>query len=617
MKNSIKFIFLFMVGLGFSSCSKDYLNVSDELAGGVINVDAVFDNPAYSRRWYANVFTGIPDYSDMIRSSNDFFGGGMTGLHNPWTGMTDEINASYGENADYAVSFYNAENLKFHRWSALYTVIRQANIFLEKAKVIPASGVNADKLEEGELNTMLANVRFMRAYYHYLLLEQYGAVPIMDRSYDPKENLDIPRSSVDEVVNFIDAELVKVIPLLPQTPAADENFRSMPTKGVALAVRGKLWIHAASPLLNGGYTEAFSVINNDGKKLFPTADPSKWSKAVQALKDLIDYANAGNHQLYRELTAGVLDPNKSVYNLFQVYNSEIIWATPVNGFTGLSSGVDRWEKRSTPRSEPNGIGSTAVLQELVDDFYMKDGLPINNSGFLSKSPLYSETGTSLHDGVQVYNMWANREPRFYNTVFFAGRKWHISNKPIYFHTGTLNDRSGPSTPNGYLLYKRYSKAVHMTSPGVASKFRPSIIFRLAEFYLLYAEALNEVNPGSPEVLFYVNSVRERAGLPKLEVLNPGISGNQSLQREAIRRESRIELATEGQRYFDVRRWMIAETPQGKQSGDFFGMNMAGDATTFYQRTKFQTRVFERKQYLYPVPFIEIQKSRNLKQNPGW
>lgn len=613
MKNSIKII-LFTLILGLSSCSKDYLNVSDELAGGITDVDAIFDNPAYARRWYANVFTGIPDYSEMVRANWD--AGGQTGLHNPWTGMTDEINTSYGDNFNYAISYRNSSNMKFHRWSSLYALIRQANIFLEKAKVIPASGVNADKLESIELDKMIVNVKFMRAYYHYLLLEQYGAVPIMDRSYAANEDLDVPRSSVDEVVNYIDSELVKVIPLLPQTPATNDDLKALPTKGAALAVRGKLWIHTASPLLNGGYTEALTLADKNGKKLFPAADPSKWTKAVQALKDLIDYANAGNHQLYKEYTAGILDPNKSVYNLFQLYNSEIIWATPVTGFNGIQWG-DRFERRATPRSEPNGIGSTAVLQELVDDFYMNDGKPIKNTSFLNASPLYSETGTGLYDGVQVSNMWVNREPRFYNTVFFAGRKWHISNKVTYFHVGTPNDRSGQHTPNGYLLYKRYNRTVHMTSPGVPIKFRPSIIFRLAEFYLLYAEALNEVDPGNSDVLKYVNLVRERAGLPKLEVLNPAIAGNKDLQREAIRRESRIELATEGQRYFDVRRWMIAEAPEGRQAGDFFGMNMAGNATTFYQRTMFQTRIFERKQYLYPIPFEEMQKTKNLVQNPGW
>ncbi|MNY13188.1 SusD family protein [compost metagenome] len=159
--------------------------------------------------------------------------------------------------------------------------------------------------------------------------------------------------------------------------------------------------------------------------------------------------------------------------------------------------------------------------------------------------------------------------------------------------------------------------MHKTSPGVANVFRPSIIFRLAEFYLLYAEALNETDPSNPDILKYVNLIRERAGIPNLQVLNSAIAGNQELQRLAIQRESRIELATEGQRYFDVRRWMIAEKEEARQGGDFYGMDMAGDYANFFKRTKFETRVFNEKMYLYPIPFTEIQKSKNLVQNPGW
>jgi hypothetical protein len=314
-------------------------------------------------------------------------------------------------------------------------------------------------------------------------------------------------------------------------------------------------------------------------------------------------------------TAGVDDPEKSVYELFQAYNPEIIWATANTGWGGMSA--DRLERRTTPRSQPNGLGSTSVVQELVDDFYMRDGRPISNTTFLPASNLYSETGFSNYNGVSVFNMYINREPRFYNTVFFAGRKWHISNSPIYFHVGSPNDRSGQSPLNGYIMYKRLNRRVFLNSPGVVNIFRPSIVFRLAEFYLLHAEALNEVNPGNPDVLRYVNMVRKRAGIPNLETINPAISGNKDLQRLAIQRESRIELATEGQRYFDVRRWMICERADGRQGGDFFGMDMNGTATTFFTRAKFQNRVFERKLYLYPVPFVEMQKSKLLAQNPGW
>ena len=154
---------------------------------------------------------------------------------------------------------------------------------------------------------------------------------------------------------------------------------------------------------------------------------------------------------------------------------------------------------------------------------------------------------------------------------------------------------------------------------MTSKYRPVIIFRLAEFYLLYAEMLNEVDPTNADVLKYVNLVRSRAGLEDLEVLNPAIEGNQALQREAIRRESRIELATEGQRYFDVRRWMIADKApgQGGQGGEFHGMNVDQPQPAYYTRTKLQTRSFKNKNYLYPIPLDEIKRSDVLVQNPGW
>ena len=248
---------------------------------------------------------------------------------------------------------------------------------------------------------------------------------------------------------------------------------------------------------------------------------------------------------------------------------------------------------------------------------MRDGLPISKTSFLPSSPLYTEEGFEELDGTSVYNMWLNREPRFYNTVFFAGRRWHISNNVTHFHMGSLNDRTGQHPRSGYLIYKRFNRRTHMHRPGVGNVFRPSFIFRLGEFYLLYAEALNESEPSNPDVLRYVNLIRERAGLPNLEDLNPAIAGNKELQREAIRRESRIELATEGQRYFDVRRWMIAEDEEGRQGGDFYGMNMAGDESAFYERTVFETRIFDRKYYLYPIPFSEMQKSVELVQNPGW
>ncbi len=610
-----------------SSC--DYLGVSDQLAGGLQNTEQVFDNVSYTKRWYANVFAGIPDYSG-INSVN------VGAFKNPWTGMCDELVVGYGNSSKYNNSDRNAANMGFHRYGACYKYIRQANIFLQKAHPIMTTGTQGDQLLEDELTQMKANVRFMRAFYHYLLFEQYGPIILVkDKIYNATEDQDVPRNTVDEVIEYIDSELTAVASELTQEPIfEDKDYRAWPTKGVALAVRAKLWLYAASPLLNGGYREALSVTNPDGTRLFPDYDAGKWEKALAACKDFIDYAEAGRYELYKEYkddNGAVIDPDKSVYNLFQKYTHEIIWATANNDWGGMNG--DAFDRRIAPRCEKNGLGSTGVTQELVDAFYMKDGFPVSATAYLPQSTLYQEEGygtykdqndnfSKKYTNVTVSNRYLNREPRFYNTVFFNGRQWPVScNQVLFYNGGNSGVQEGQATLTGYMLFKRFNRSVSLTNPGVASQFRPSIIFRLADFYLMYAEAANEVNPNDARVLKYLNLVRERAGLPDIETLNPAIRGNQELQRAAIQRERQIELATEGQRYFDVRRWMIADkNGEGRQNGYVHGMNVRGesnDKEDFNRIVEASQIVFNRKMYLYPMPDSEMRKTKNLVQNPGW
>ena len=610
-----------------SSC--DYLGVSEQLAGGLQNTEQVFDNVSYTKRWYANVFAGIPDYSG-INSVN------VGAFKNPWTGMCDELVVGYGNSSKYNNSDRNASNMGFHRYGDCYKYIRQANIFLQKAHPIMTTGTQGDQLLEDELTQMKANVRFMRAFYHYLLFEQYGPIILVkDKIYDATEDQDVPRNTVDEVVAYIDYELTAVASELTQEPIfEDKDYRAWPTKGVALAVRAKLWLYAASPLLNGGYREALAVTNPDGTRLFPDYDAGKWEKALAACKDFIDYAEAGRYELYKEYkddNGAVIDPDKSVYNLFQKYTHEIIWATANNDWGGMNG--DAFDRRIAPRCEKNGLGSTGVTQELVDAFYMKDGLPISATAYLPQSTLYQEEGygtykdqndnfSKKYTNVSVSNRYLNREPRFYNTVFFNGRQWPVScNQVLFYNGGNSGVQEGQATLTGYMLFKRFNRSVSLTNPGVASQFRPSIIFRLADFYLMYAEAANEVNPNDVRVLKYLNLVRERAGLPGVETLNPAIRGNQELQRAAIQRERQVELATEGQRYFDVRRWMIADkNGEGRQNGYAHGMNVRGepnDIDDFNRVVEASQIVFNRKMYLYPMPDSEMRKTKNLVQNPGW
>lgn len=596
------------------SCS--YLDVSDEQAGGLTDFDQIFDNVSYTKRWYGWVYSAFPDYTNTFSQ-----GGGMTNI---WSSYADELYtrraATTGKYSEWGVA-----NETSNRWD-LYGQIRQANIFLDRAKpIVGELGVDADRITPEEMIWYKANVRFLRAMYHFYLMELHGPVPIMDYSLTLQDELDLPRNSLDEVIEFIDTELLAAIPDLAQEPyhgAANEGFRAVPTKGVALALRAKLWAYAASPLFNGGFASAQGITNHDGKVLFPPRDDSKKQKALEACRDFINYA-VGRYALH-----DTGDPAVSVYEVFQDYTTEIIWSHGTTSWGNLASGDSNSDRYSTPRSEPNGVGDIGPVQELVDDFYMADGLPIKETSFLPASTNYSETGFTSVGGVDVFNMYVGREPRFYNSVAYSGMHWHVggvgitgttgwfAGKEVQFWKGGTGDNTVEGCPlTGYLWYKRYNRTINGTT--VAGKFRPSIIFRLADFYLLYAEVLNEVEPGNPDVLEYVNRVRRRAGIPNLEVLNPAIAGNYAMQRDAIRRERRVELAGEGQRYFDVRRWMIAEDENGRQGGDFYGMYLDGNQVTFYTRTRFHTRSFKPKNYFYPIPNSQMLKSHVLVQNPGW
>ncbi len=617
LKYSIVLSGMFLI-FSTQSCKKDYLGVSEKLAPEM-TMDKVFSNPALTRQYYATILSGLPNSSNIILDERY---AGLTGLDNPWPALSDETKDAQNNAKDVAANGYNAGNAAFGRWIPLYKLIRQANIFLTNAKPIPQTGVS-DFISEQEMTKMKAVAKFFRAYYHYLLFEQYGPIPIMDKAADPSNpNLDFARNSVDEVVKFISDELTEVASSLDETPPSP-SLAAVPTKGVALAVKAKLLVYAASPLFNGGFNEALQLTNKDGKQLFPAADPAKWQVAKTALEEFLNFAN-GRYELFKLYTGpgGAYNPDESLYRLFIDVdgNKEIIWANPFTSWGSINyEGTDR---RLTPRSERSGFACVGVTQELVDAFGMIDGLSISESP-LYKEDGFSEPGDDLTGRTEpgTFDMYVNRDPRFYQTVTYQGKRWPISNNKIEFQKGSGNDNSAADNPHtGYLLYKRLARNIRNEGSYPRSQYRPSIIFRLAEFYLLYAEACNEVNPNDPNVLVYLDKVRERAGIPKLADIKPMLQGNKDELRKAIQAESRVELCTEGQRYFDVRRWMLADKPGNMQGGPSTGMNMNSSDLTiggFFTRTTYETRIFNRSMYLYPIPLDEILKSKVLVQNPLW
>ncbi len=460
----------------------------------------------------------------------------------------------------------------------------------------------------------------------------------------PASELMTTQSPYDEIVDWIDKELKDVSTKLPAV-YPDNNDWGRATSIMALAIRARTLLFAASPLFNGN-PDLKDWKNVDDVNLFtPNYDESKWAKAALSHKELIDAAHAGGHRLYKEYNGdGSIDPFMSYYNLslkrFSDGNKEIIFGRADN------SALASFQAHHLPK----GIGGNAgmgVTQELVDAFYMKngiapitgynaDGSPIINaaSGYVEKGfssdverrlTLWPGGGPSnLKEGAQspvtmsgTYNMYCNREPRFYVSVIFNEAWLGVDNRRVEFLQNGGRD-TGPTfdaPQNGYNVRKRISLEVFPREG--RHPYQPGILYRLAEAYLSYAEALNESKGPTEEVYEYVNLVRERAGIPGLET---GLSKEN--MRKAIQQERRIEFNCEGIRFNDVRRWKLGEQYFNTR---LFGMNFSGskksddenDPLAFYKRTFYKNRYFNKRMYLWPVPQVQIDINPNLVQAPGY
>ena len=306
------------------------------------------------------------------------------------------------------------------------------------------------------------------------------------------------------------------------------------------------------------------------------------------------------------------------------------------------------EKRSNPRGVYNGWANLGVFQETVDAFFMSNGLEMNDSGSGYTEEGFADLPNRINEDKRVdknvYNMYHGREPRFYAAITYEGRSWHVqppgnANYVTSFAKGGDTDLSRLENPKtGYMLYKFKNRQVYGTTrPASGGKLelfkqwaRPNILLRLADFYLYYAEACNEVDPGDPNVIEYLDRVRRRAGIPGYKELKEqgkkDIIGNQEKQRWAIQRERQVEFLCEGQRYFDVRRWMTANdanNPYDQQitrSGmDMTQPNQGVGVGSFFNRVVLERRAWTRAMLLYPIPYTEIQRSpgKILIQNPLW
>lgn len=617
------YIFLLPLLLLFNSCEK-FLDKSPE---DLLTLDMIFNDKTRTEDWLAGIYASVPD---------PYWGFARSIAYDP---LSDDMAPSTGwEQFGWTVIGRQTGNWNPttswdpNYWTVLQQRIRSAYIFIGRVKANPVQ-----KVTEEEVELLKNEARFLIAYYYWLLTEAYGVVPFnagIIPTNATEEELMQAQIPFDRMIDWIDKELKEVSGKLPASYNIPSKY-GRATSIMCLAVRARMLLFAASPLVNGN-PDYKGFKNNKQEELYNgTYDPEKWVRAKNACKELLDAAHSAGHQLYVEFNKdGAIDPFMSYQNMMFAkgnQNKEILFARPV---------ANHWEydKHAQPRGT-GGNGGMGITQSLVDAFFMKNGRPITDpsSGYVEKGfstlPEVRNTKWLEAQGDQAgkegqvtlagtYNMYCNREARFYVSVLYNRAWFRREGRTTRFMQREWDGGPTHDAPqNGYLLRKKVHPAFDPRTG--ANPYRPGILYRLGEAYLNYAEALNEADPNNAEIFTYLNRVRERAGLPGYGTGAGQIPlAGQTDVREAIRRERRVELNNEGLRWNDIRRWKIGEATL---DGNFYGMNYNGsqlsddenDPQAFFKRTVYQRRRFSKKNYWFPVPQSEIDKNPNLAQNPFW
>jgi hypothetical protein len=507
----------------------------------------------------------------------------------------------------------------------MFVALRRCNTMLE----------NINKpidLTAGEKARWIAEVKFLKAYYHYYLMRMYGPVPIIDVNLpitSSPEEVKIKRKPVDSVVNYIVKLLDESIPDLPTGITNPTRELGRITKPIAMSVKAEILATAASPLFNGNPDYA-NFKDKDGINLFSTSyDATKWDKAAEACKAAIDICEANGLALHKFVAPAtipatltdslrtVLDIQTAITEKWEL-NSELIWAlNNTYGYGAQERNMPRLNAKAAISLIAQGTFAVPIVQQEL--FYTDKGVPINEDKTWDYVNRYTfRTGDDanrfyIHNGYQTVKAHFNREPRFYADVAFDGGVWYgdgvLDPENTEYVAARGNGSFAGPKDNVKLNVTAYwaKKLVHyqtvITDTYTQVDYHMPLI-RLAGMYLLYAEILNEQGKSSSEILPYVDKVRDRAGLKGVAESwtdyskNPAKFATKDGLRQIIHQERRIELAFEGQAGWDLRRW---KELQGVMSRPMQGWSIYEEsATNFYRPRTIITPVFNVRNYLWPV-----------------
>ena len=644
--------YYFILIILFSSCKQDYLDV---IPDNIPTIDIAFNNRATALNFLATCYTYIPEHANVVQNFSMLAGDEV------WYYAENDFYMNNETSFRLAKGMQNVSNPYLNYWEggrgaphSLFNALRDCNIFLDNLVTVPG-------LEEQERLRWLDEVKVLKAFYHFWLMQMYGPIPIVENNISvgaSAEETNVFRDPVDDVVNYLVQLLDEVIEgeNLPGVINFIYTEQGRVTMPVAKALKAKILVLNASPIFNGN-TDFNSLVDSQGNSLVnQTYDPQKWVLAKDALYEAIESAESNGHQLYEftqqipingELSEQVIEELSQRAAITESYNSEIIWAYGPE-WTG---DLQMWCQPRWTADHSALFGYTkkshAPTLNMVETFYSNNGVPLNEDIYWNyadrydvvSTPLLDDNNENYHefyieDNYSTAKLHTYREPRFYSSIGFDGGKWfslettNINNIPyLDAKAGALSGKQGFEiySITGYFAKKLVHYENVIAQEGSTIKGYSFPIIRLSDLYLMYAEALNEVkeSPDS-EVYEYIQKVRDKAGLDdggdlvntwQLYSSNPSKPSSKEGMRDIIHQERMIELALEGHRYWDLRRWKLAD--------EYFSQPIRGwnifrpDVEGFYEVENIYYRSYLIKDYLWPISQNELLRNPNLVQNPGW
>lgn len=641
-------VLLVALVVGSSSCKK-YLDVVPD------NISTI-DN-AFKLRVEAEKFL-FTCYSYMPKNGDGWYNPGLTSADEIWYPQSaqDHWHAAFR----IAQGQQNAADPYFNEWAGtrkggsgntrydyqkMWGGIRNCNIFLENM----ADLSKVPDITPAERSRWIGEVLFLKAYYHYYMLRMYGPIPIINKNVPVDADLAdsyVKRMPVDECVNAISGWLDSAVTLLPARIENENTELGRATKPIALAVKAKLLVMAASPLFNGNADFA-GFKDKDGVALFnPTFDQTKWVKARDAAKAAVESAEANGFALYR-YTNDVFklsDTTKTQLNIrnavTQRWGVETVWGNSLMYFVNSALCMPPVERGTNiDRFQLQGVWAPPI--KIAKLFYTSNGVPIEEDKTLNFNN-YEQLQTAaakdrfyIEPNMVTARLNFDREPRFYADLGFDGGIWYMKDgNATGSDVGTFYVKSKNGETAGFGHFTNWSETGYFvkklvnwesTTRGTSApvwKQYPWPEVRLADLYLLYAEAENEVTGGSTTAISYLDKVRERAGLKGVVAswtaysTTPSKYSSQTGLRAIIHRERTIELMFEGQRFWDLRRWKEAADELNK---DITGWNITAktEAGYYKERIIFSQRFIAPRDYFWPIGNYDTRRNPNLVENPGW